>query len=102
MSNATTPAFDPFKAFTQDDLIARIGMTLAQTSELLATYSVTADICYAADSSLEEFQVPTAEALNSQFGMTSSTTFDGRQPKSVGARAAAYNSRCQHGQFPAP
>jgi hypothetical protein len=73
----TTPEFEPFKTFTQDNLLnektekvlpkevlAKIGMTLDQIGGILDSYSVTADVRHAADSSLDEFRKLATEALN--------------------------------------
>jgi hypothetical protein len=73
----TTPEFEPFKTFTQDNLLddrtekvlpkevlAKIGMTLDQIGQILATYSVKADVHHAADTSLDEFRKLATEALS--------------------------------------
>jgi hypothetical protein len=73
----TTPEFEPFKTFTQDNLLddrtekvlpkevlAKIGMTLDQIGQLLTTYSVKADVYHAADTSLDEFRKLATEALS--------------------------------------
>ncbi|WP_134495718.1 phytochelatin synthase family protein [Microvirga pakistanensis] len=73
----STPEFEPFKTFTQDNLLnettekvlpkevlARIGMTLDQIGGILESYSVTADVRHAADTSLDEFRKLATEALN--------------------------------------
>jgi hypothetical protein len=65
----TTPEFDPFKTFTQENVfsaateavlpqetLAKIGMTLDQIGAIIATHGVKADVHHAADSSLEEFR----------------------------------------------
>lgn len=73
----STPEFEPFKTFTQDNLLnettekvlpkevlARIGMTLDQIGGILESYSDTADVRHAADTSLDEFRKLATEALN--------------------------------------
>jgi hypothetical protein len=73
----TTPEFEPFKTFTQDNLLndetekvlpkevlAKIGMTLDQIGGLLTTFGVKADIHHAADTSLDEFRKLATEALS--------------------------------------
>jgi hypothetical protein len=65
----TTPEFEPFRTFTQDNLLneatekilpqavlARQGMTLDQLGELIRSYGVQAEVHHAADSSLDEFR----------------------------------------------
>jgi glutathione-S-conjugate glycine hydrolase len=72
-----TPEFEPFKTFTQDNLLneetekvlpvavlSRIGMTLDQIGQILNTFSVKADVRHAADSSLEEFRALATQALS--------------------------------------
>ena len=73
----STPEFEPFKTFTQDNLLnektekvlpkevlAKIGMTLDQIGGILESYLVTADVRHAADISLDEFRKLATEALN--------------------------------------
>jgi hypothetical protein len=73
----STPEFEPFKTFTQDNLLndetekvlpkevlAKIGMTLDQIGQLLTTFGVKADIHHAADTSLDEFRKLATEALS--------------------------------------
>jgi len=73
----TTPEFEPFKTFTQDNLLneetekvlptavlAKIGMTLDQIGQILTAYSVGAEVHHAADSSLDEFRKLAIEALS--------------------------------------
>jgi hypothetical protein len=73
----STPEFEPFKTFTQDNLLndetervlpkevlAKIGMTLDQIGGLLTTFGVKADIHHAADTSLDEFRKLATEALS--------------------------------------
>ena len=65
----STPEFEPYKTFTQDNLLneetekvlpvavlSKIGMTLDQIGQILNTYSVKADVRHAAETSLEEFR----------------------------------------------
>ena len=72
-----SPEFEPFKTFTQDNLLneetekvlpkevlAKIGMTLDQIGGILGSYAVTADVRHAADTSLDEFRKLATEALN--------------------------------------
>ncbi len=74
----TTPEFEPFKTFTQDNLLnsdtekvlpkevlAKIGMTLDQIGGILNSYLVKADVHHAADTSLDEFRTQATQALNS-------------------------------------
>jgi len=73
----STPEFEPFKTFTQDNLLndetekvlpkevlAKIGMTLDQIGQLLTTFGVQADVRHAADTSLDEFRKLATEALS--------------------------------------
>jgi hypothetical protein len=73
-----TPEFEPFKTFTQDNLLnpdtekvlpkevlAKIGMTLDQIGGLLNSYLIKADVRHAADTSLDEFRTLATQALNS-------------------------------------
>jgi len=72
----TTPEFEPFRTFTQDnvlnertekirprEILAQKGMTLDQFGEVLGTYPVNADVRHAADSSLDEFRTLATEYL---------------------------------------
>ena len=72
-----TPEFEPYKIFTQDNvlndetekvlpvaILSRIGMTLDQIGQILKTYSVRADVRHAADSSVEEFRTLARQALS--------------------------------------
>jgi Phytochelatin synthase len=72
-----TPEFEPYKTFTQDNLLnekteavlpvavlSKIGMTLDQIGGILGTYSVKADVRHAADTSLEEFRTLARQALS--------------------------------------
>ena len=74
----TTPEFDPYKTFTQDNVftpatekvlpqetLRKIGMTLDQIGEFLGTYRVKGDVHHAADSSLEEFRTLAKDHLGS-------------------------------------
>jgi hypothetical protein len=69
ISAPTTPEFDPYRTFTQENVftpatetvlpratLERIGMTLDQIGGFIGTYSVKAEIRHASDSSLEEFR----------------------------------------------
>jgi hypothetical protein len=73
----STPEFEPFKTFTQDNLLndetekvlpkevlAKIGMTLDQIGQLLTTFGVQADVRHAADTNLDEFRKLATEALS--------------------------------------
>jgi hypothetical protein len=77
VSAPSTPEFEPFKTFTQDNLLndetekvlpkevlAKIGMTLDQIGQLLTTFGVKADVHHAADTSLDEFRKLATEALS--------------------------------------
>jgi hypothetical protein len=74
----TTPEFDPYKTFTQDNVftpatekvlpqetLRRMGMTLDQIGDFLGTYEVRAEVQHAAESSLEEFRSLAREYLGS-------------------------------------
>lgn len=74
----TTPEFDPYKTFTQDNVftpatekvlpqetLRKIGMTLDQIGGFLSTYGVTAKVHHASDSSLQEFRKSAIEYLGS-------------------------------------
>jgi hypothetical protein len=76
VSAPSTPEFEPFKTFTQDNLLndetekvlpkevlAKIGMTLDQIGQLLTTFGVKADVHHAADTSLDEFRKLATEAV---------------------------------------
>src|SRR5688500_18289819 len=65
----TTPEFDPYKTFTQDNIftpatekvlpqetLRKIGMTLNQIGGFIETYGVKAEVHHASDSSVEEFR----------------------------------------------
>jgi hypothetical protein len=72
----TTPEFDPYHTFTQDnfldassdavlprDVLRQRGMTLDQIGSLLELRPVTAEVRHAGDSSLEEFRTKAREYL---------------------------------------
>jgi hypothetical protein len=74
----TTPEFEPFRTFTQENvlneatekilpqaILARQGMTLDQLGELIRSYGVQAEVHHAADSSLEEFRALALDHLGS-------------------------------------
>jgi len=71
-----TPAFEPFRTFTQEnffndateeirprEILARQGMTLDQLGGLLGVYSLNAEVHHAADSSVEEFRELASKTL---------------------------------------
>jgi hypothetical protein len=72
-----TPEYKPYKVFTQanffnneatrkvisPEVVARMGMTLNQMGQLLASYGVKAQVYHAADTSLEQFRKQAAENL---------------------------------------
>jgi len=73
----STPEFEPFKTFTQDNLLneetekvlpaavlSKIGMTLDQIGGILGTYGVKAEVRHAADTSLDEFRTLARQALS--------------------------------------
>jgi Phytochelatin synthase len=73
----SAPEFEPFRTFTQDNLLddetekvlpkavlARIGMTLDQIGAILTSFAVKADVHHAADTSLDEFRKLAVDALN--------------------------------------
>jgi hypothetical protein len=72
----TTPEYQPYHTFTQDnlldektdlvlprDVLAKQGMTLDQLGKLLAVHPVTIDVIHAADSSLDQFRSKARDAL---------------------------------------
>jgi hypothetical protein len=72
-----TPEFEPFRMFTQDnvlnertekirprEILAKKGMTLDQFGEILGTYPVKADVHHAANSSLDEFRTSATQYLD--------------------------------------
>jgi hypothetical protein len=74
----TTPEFEPFKTFTQDnvlngateailpqDVLAQQGMTLDQLGALIESYGLRAEVHHAADSSLDEFRALAQDHLGS-------------------------------------
>jgi hypothetical protein len=74
----TTPEFDPYKTFTQDNVftpatekvlpqetLRKMGMTLDQIGGFLGTYGISARVHHAADSSLQEFRKSAIEYLGS-------------------------------------
>jgi hypothetical protein len=74
----TSPEYEPFKVFTQDNLLneetekilpkavlSQIGMTLDQLGGLLGAYSIKADVRHAGDTDLEQFRKLAVDALNS-------------------------------------
>jgi hypothetical protein len=74
----TTPEFDPYKTFTQDNVftpatekvlpqetVHEMGMTLDQIGAFIGTYSVKAEVRHASESSIEEFRKLAQEYLNS-------------------------------------
>lgn len=73
----TTPEFDPYKTFTQDNVfnaatekvlpqavLLRIGMTLDQIGAFAATYGVRAEVHHASDSSLDKFRTLAKQYLS--------------------------------------
>ena len=73
----TTPEFEPYRTFTQENVftpatetilpqatVLKMGMTLDQIGAFIATYAVKAKIHHASDSSLEEFRKLAKEYLN--------------------------------------
>jgi hypothetical protein len=73
----TTPEFDPYKTFTQDNIftpatekvlpqetLRKIGMTLNQIGGFIETYGVKAEVHHASDSSVEEFRTLAKEYLS--------------------------------------
>jgi hypothetical protein len=73
----STPEFEPFNTFTQDNVLneetekvlpqavlMRQGMTLDQIGRLLEVHSVNAEVHHAADSSLDEFRRVSREYLD--------------------------------------
>jgi hypothetical protein len=72
----TTPEFEPYKTFTQENVftpatekvlpqetLRKMGMTLDQIGGFISTYGVKAEVHHAADSSLEEFRTLAKENL---------------------------------------
>ena len=73
----TTPEFDPYKSFTQDNVfteatekvlpqhtLRKMGMTLDQIGSFIGTYGVTTEVHHAADSSVEKFRGLAKEYLD--------------------------------------
>jgi Phytochelatin synthase len=76
MHAPTVPEFDPFRTFTQDnvldertdailprDVLINKGMTLDQLSDLLASYPLKIEVRHAGDTTLEEFRATAAKYL---------------------------------------
>jgi len=74
----TTPEFDPYKTFTQENVftpatekvlpqetLRKTGMTLDQIGGFLSTYGVKTEVHHAQDSRLEEFRTAAKEYLGS-------------------------------------
>ena len=74
----TTPEFDPYKTFTQDNVftpatekvlpqetVLEMGMTLDQVGAFIGTYGVKAEVHHASESSIDEFRKLAQEYLNS-------------------------------------
>jgi hypothetical protein len=74
----TTPEFDPYKTFTQDNVftpatekvlpqetVLEMGMTLDQIGAFVGTYGVKAEVHHASESSIDEFRKLAQEYLNS-------------------------------------
>jgi Phytochelatin synthase len=75
----TTPEYDPYTVFTQDDffnertekvlpktVLAEKGMTLDQIGQLLGAYGVHAEVHHAADATLDEFRKSAMEHMSIQ------------------------------------
>jgi len=73
----TTPEYEPYTVFTQDDffnartekvlpqkVLAEQGMTLDQIGQLLGTYGVHAEVRHAGDATLDEFRKSAMEHLS--------------------------------------
>jgi hypothetical protein len=73
----TTPEFEPYRTFTQENVftpatesvlpqatLLKMGMTLDQIGAFIATYAVKAIVHHASDSSLEEFRRLAKDYLN--------------------------------------
>jgi hypothetical protein len=71
-----TPEFEPYKTFTQDNLLneetekvlpastlAKIGMTLDQIGAILSTYGVSSEVHHASDNSVDEFRKVARQVL---------------------------------------
>jgi len=74
----TTPEFDPYKTFTQDNVftpatekvlpqetLLKKGMTLDQIGEFISTYGVKAEVHHASESTIDEFRNLAKEYLSS-------------------------------------
>jgi hypothetical protein len=74
----TTPEFDPYKTFTQDNVftpatekvlpqetLRKIGMTLDQIGGFISTYGVKAEVHHASDSSVADFRRLAKDYLSS-------------------------------------
>jgi hypothetical protein len=77
----TTPEYDPYTVFTQDDflndrtekvlpqaVLAKKGMTLDQIGQLLGSYGVHAEVHHAADATLDEFRTSAIEHMSKPGG----------------------------------
>jgi hypothetical protein len=73
----TTPEFEPYRTFTQENVftpatesilpqatLLKMGMTLDQIGAFIATYPVKAEVHHASDSNLEEFRRLAKDYLN--------------------------------------
>ena len=73
----TTPEFDPYKSFTQDNVfteatekvlprqtLREIGMTLDQIGGFISTFGIAAEVHHASDSSVERFRALANEYLD--------------------------------------
>jgi hypothetical protein len=73
----TTPEFEPYRTFTQENVftpateqvlpqatLLHMGMTLDQIGAFIATYAVKAEVHHASDSSLEKFRTLAKDYLN--------------------------------------
>jgi hypothetical protein len=73
----TTPEFEPYKTFTQDNIfnastekvlpqevLAKIGMTLDQIGAFIGTYGVKAEVHHASDTSLDQFRTLARQYLD--------------------------------------
>jgi hypothetical protein len=74
----TTPEFEPYKTFTQENVftpatekvlpqetLAKIGMTLDQIGSFISTYGVKAEVHHASESTIAEFRKTASDYLNS-------------------------------------
>jgi hypothetical protein len=78
MSAPTTPEFEPYRTFTQENVftpatekvlpqetLLKLGMALDQIGDFISTYGVKAEVHHASQSTVEEFRTIASQYLNS-------------------------------------